>query len=182
MARDPTGGVQTLPDIFATNLSTLASLTALQISDDYAGTNLKKDFLLKTLRCSYMSKVMEADETVLVGFARGDMTVAEIATALGNFLADPESFQQWDNFVIALGIFWQTIRIVSGNAVSGTPVAAMKGINEDIQIGGGKGIPLEAGAGIQMFVFNPSGGALTTGAQVQGLYSLVGVFLKDSQA
>ncbi len=182
MAKPPTTGIQSLPDLVTTNLATLASLTALQLSDDYAGTNLKKDLLVKRIRTQIGIKILEADETILLGFCRGDMTIAEIATALGNFLADPESFQQWDNFVIASGIYWQTLRLFVGNAVSGTPVARIDTWNADIQIGGGKGIPMEAGAGIQFFAFNPSGGPLTTGSQVQGLYELIGVFLEDSQA
>ncbi len=182
MAKPPTTGIQSLPDLVNTNLGAFASLTALQLSDDYAGTNLKRDLLVKRIRTQLTVKVMEADEAVLLGFCRGDMTVAEIATALGTFLADPDSFQQWDNFVIASGIYWQTLHILGGNAVSGTPVAGLEYWNDDIQIGGGKGIPMEAGAGIQLFAFNQSGGAITTGPQVQGLYELVGVFLEDSQA
>ncbi len=180
MAKPPTTGIQTLPDLFATNLLTLAGLTALQITDDYA-TGLKKDFLLKKIRVACGTKLLAIDDEVILGFCRGDMTVAEIASALGNFLADPEKFSTWDEFVVASGIYWQTVRFFMGRG-DGTAGGDQAQWNEEIQIGGGKGIPIEAGAGIQMFAFNPSGGALTTGAQVLGLYSLVGVFLVDSQA
>ncbi len=182
MGPPPTSGVQTLPNLLTTSLGALASLTALIIETDYAEGNLKRDFLLKRIRAQVAIKILEADEQVLIGFCRGDMTIAEIATALGNNLPDPDDFQLWDNFVIASGIYWQTLKIFTGNAVSGTPVARMMDWNDDIKIGGGKGIPLQADKGIQMFAFNSSGGALTTGSQLQGFYELVGVFLEDSVA
>ncbi len=182
MGKPPTEGIQSLPNLVTTSLGTLASLNALILETDYAGSNLKRDFLLKKIRTQHAIKLLEADETVLIGFCNGDMAIGDIATALGNHLPDPQDFQLWDNFVIASGIYWQTLRMFVGNAVSGVPVARMQTWNEDIQIGGGKGIPIKAGVGIQMFAFNPSGGALTTGSQLQGEHEHVGVFLEDTIA
>ncbi len=179
MAKNLTSGIQTLPELFRTIIGALASDTAVIVSADYS-TGLTRDFLLKKIRTYvYLEDFTEA-KAHIIGFARGDMTIAEIGTALATQLKDPEDFQLWDSFANAKGIFWETLRLIggiqAGNVATHTPIW-----NETISIGGGKGIPLEAAHGIQIFLFNPDGSAVgEAGTTCVGGVQLVGVFMEGS--
>ncbi len=178
MANNPTSGIQTLPQrVFQATASKGTDVASI-VANNY-GTALKRDFLLKTIRVHMTGSFFGVSEHAMIGFARGDMTVTEISAALLAALTNPEDYQQWDEFAKASGIFWETLHTY------GSPDTDLSGLtawNKNISIGGGKGIPIEAGHGIQRFVFNPGTDTWSTGAVFLGHYALVGIFLKDSQA
>ncbi len=172
-------GIVTLPESFRHVQGALASDTSVILDNSYS-TALARDFLLKKIR--YQAQLEDIPSTVswLIGFARGDLTIAEITTILTFVLPDPKDFQFWDNYAQLNGIFWETLRQIGGNAAAQDGSNA--GIwNANISMGGGKGLPLEAGHGIQMFAFNPSGAAVgNAGTTMICSYQLVGVFMEGS--
>ncbi len=172
MAGDATQGIQTLPESMRTALATLATDTALEINSSY-GSALTRSILLKQIRIYYGILDGTAGDAVITGFCRGDMSLAQIAAALSSALVDPKVLSQSDEFALRNGIYWQTVRLLQGQA------SALSTINETISIGGKKGIPVEKGIGMKMFAFNPAGSSFTTGAVIAGGYSLVGIFLED---
>ncbi len=180
MGSDPTKGIQTLPDLFRTTTGIMLSDAAVLVGSSPYTTGLARDFLLKKLRYHIHLEDFPAAQALLFGFCRGDMTTAEIIEVLATQLPDPEDFQQWDDFAQTNGIFWETLRMIRGN--ENTDVGSAAGVsNETISMGGGKGIPLEAGHGIQMFVFN--GASTTVGettSELWGSWQLVGVFMEGS--
>ncbi len=181
---DPTKGIQTLPDHLRGDLTTLASDTAEIIGLGY-GPNLTRDFLLKKIRTQLYFGDLFLRTGLIVGFARGDMTIAEIATVLATELPDPEDYQKIDDYAKVNGIFWETLRIVDGTfddvGGAGPPVQGAQAKYEITQsLGGGKGLPLEAGHGIQMFVFNPSSVTINDSTKYAGTYQLVGVWMEGS--
>ncbi len=175
-------GIISLPNGFRTVIGALNSDTVFQIDDDYGEDALTRDFLCKKIRTQAVLEDFPADEFLVVGFARGDMSLTDISSALAVPTADPEDFQLWDNFATKNGIFWETLQMISGIANVATPPNSNPNIwNMTVSLGGGKGIPLEAGHGIQLFVFNPSGNQIgSAGATLFGLYQLVGVFMEGS--
>ncbi len=178
-SKNLTGGIQTLPELFRTNIGSVASDSAEIISADYS-TQLTRDFLCKKIRYQLQLEDFESTRGLIFGFARGDLTVAQIAEVLATQLPDPENFALWDDFGQTNGIFWETLRMIGGN------VAAQDGSNAGlwngpVSLGGGKGIPLEAGHGIQSFVFNPSADSIgQAGSTLLGGVQLVGVFMEGS--
>ncbi len=172
MAGDATKGIQTLPESMRTALVTLASDTALDINTSY-GSGLTRSFLIKQIRIYFGILDGTAGDAVIVGFARGDMSIVQIAAALSSALIDPKVLSQSDEFALRNGIYWQTVRLLQAQA------SALSTVNEVISIGGKNGIPMEKGIGLKMWAFNPAGSSLTTGAVIAGGFALVGVFLED---
>ncbi len=172
MAGDATKGIQVLPETFRVAMLTLLTDTAIDLSTSY-GSALVRSVLLKQIRMYFGATDGSAGDYLIVGFARGDMTIAQIAAALSSALVDPKVLSQSDEFALRNGIFWQTVRGLHLNE------AGFSVINETISIGGKKGIPIEKGIGIKAWAFNPTGNSVTTGAFVNGGYNLIGVFLED---
>jgi len=174
-------GILTLPNAFRTVIGAITS-DSVEIMDSDYSTQLTRDFLCKKIGIQAVLEDWPADTYLLAGFARGDMTVTQIASALAVPLPDPEDFDLWDNFATVNGIFWETLQMLSGVENVATPPASNSAIwNDRISLGGGKGIPLEAGHGIQLFVFNPSGDSIgVAGSTMLGTYQLVGVFMEGS--
>ncbi len=176
--KDLTSGIQILPNLVRKVLDTLTSDTAVEVTTAYT-TGLTRDFLLKKIRMQFQIEDFTRTKSLIIGFARGDMTMAEIVTALATQLLDPEDFQLWDSFANNKGIFWETLRSVTGVDVGDTNITPT--YNFDISIGGGKGIPLEAAHGIQCFAFNPDGGTVgNAGSTFQGAIELIGIFMEGS--
>lgn len=181
MAQDPTKGILTLKDAIRFEFGAIVADTAEIITQVY-GTALTRDFLLKKIRTQIAFEDFPADQYIIVGFCRGDMSITQIATVLAAETPDPETFGALDSFAEANGIFWETLKMLSGISNVATPPNSNPHIwNATISMGGGKGIPLEAGHGIQMFMFNPDDGTIgNAGSKILGLYQLVGVFMEGS--
>ncbi len=176
----PYSGIRTLPEHYrGTTASSLASDTVIILDTSY-GSALARDFLWKRARMQASLRGMNANEVVIMGFARGDMTTTEIAVALATQLVNPDDFNDWAKFANANGIYWQTlVQGGSGNGQSGSGTGLNIALFDlDTQIGGKHGIPVEGGVGVSLFVFNPMSNALGTGVAEQGLYQLIGVFLE----
>ncbi len=178
MANTGPKGIQTLPAAFRQASGTLASDTARIVDNSYQA--ITRDFLCKKIRVQLQQEDFPAGHSWLLGFCRGDVTIAEISSILSTVLLDPEDFQLWDDFAQANGIFWETLNIISGNLTGSTGVPAGL-VNLTLSLGGGKGIPLEAAHGIAMFIFNPSANTIGAANTVTlGTYQLVGVFMEGS--
>ncbi len=144
----------------ATSIASLASLTAVSIASSH-GTGLLADFLMKKIRFQYFLKGAVADETIIMGIARGDATVTEIKAALEQVQLERDLTDQANK----RRVLFETLKVMTG-------VAANPGgheVNEmEASVGGGKGIPFEKGDGWQIFAYNPDNGALSAGAQELG--------------
>ncbi len=179
MVKPPTGGVQTLPTAFRTAFGAILSDVSEIMNTSYA-SDLAKDFLLKMIRVQIQLEDFPESQKLWIGFARGDMTIGNISAALSTVLANPEDLQLWDSWSTSMmGIYWESMRMIGGNDTTNSSYAG-PGWDETISIGGGKGIPLEAGIGIQLFIFNATSGSLANaGSTLVGLYQLVGVWLSQ---
>lgn len=178
MATDPTEGIRTLPAIVGTTTGAILSLEAEIVETSY-GSALNRDFLWKKLRTTIHAEDFPNGQAVIIGFARGDMTAAEIAATLKQITRDPDEFGEWGFFTQANGIYWETLRFMSAQDSAGEG-AGPNFYQETISMGGGKGLPLEGGIGLSLFVFNahPSVSIGNAGSTIVGLYQLVGVFMK----
>ncbi len=168
----PLAGIQTLPDNFVLALGTLASGTTVLVNANY-GTALTRSFLMKRIRLQGSLTTLNAADGIIIGFAKGDMTIAQIAAALEADINDPNDFDSWASMIQRRGIMWQSLHSV---AATGTNASQ---INMDVGIGGKKGIPMTAGEGVVMFAHNPHAAAMTTGSLLAGLFQIVGVWLDE---
>ncbi len=142
----------------------LASVTAI-ILDSTFSTGMLQNFLLKKVRCQLVFELITAPEGIIVGYCAGDLTIAQIAT----IMATPElGPSEGDEGALNRKIYWETVRIVEAL----NPVYAI-----DQSLGGGKGIPTFEGVGYQMFVFNPTGGALAATVLANGVQMQYGVWM-----
>ncbi len=175
MATSPTSGIQTLTEHPVQVVGILTALLAKALATDYA-SGLTQDFLLKKVRYHLALEDLDPREYMIIGLARGDATVAQIAAIMESANRDPDDLDLWDDFAIANAIFWETVRILGG-----TDVVTSSGqvLNEDISIGGGKGLPLEGGVGIQVFAWNPHSAVSVgnVGTTIVGIVNYVGVFM-----
>ena len=160
-------GILSLPNKFST-ANAINAGTAILLSTQYVA--IERDFLLKKLRARYGAHQLDPNDGLVIGFCRGDMTVGEIKAVIEKALLDPDDFQEWDEFAMMNGIFWETLEYVSDQ---------QDAVNEAYSVGGGKGLPLQAGKGIGMFAYNPDGGNTAT-IEISGVNSLVGVFMEGS--
>ncbi len=152
-----------------TALSTLASATAVLLSST-VDTEMDAPFLVKQiqLHCGWH----DADPTdgIIVGFAQGDATIAEIASALFQPATDPFDVGESAPVFKKNLIFWETLRYLSSE---------MNVVNDFIKIGGGKGIPIAEIKGINFFALNIGPALLTTGSLLNHHFTLKGVWLGD---
>ncbi len=142
---------------------TLASITALLF--DTLMTGITTNFLLKKLRAELVVAGLTAGENVVVGLCSGDMTIAEIANVLNASIFGPA---ETDEQALKKKIYWETLRTIE----SLDPVYSV-----DQSLGGGKGIPQFEGVGFQWFIYNPTGGTLTTAGVVSGVAAYYGVWM-----
>ncbi len=146
----------------------LAAGTALLIAGDM-DTEFDGAFLIKSVDTHFAWLTATAGDTLIMGLSQGDMSAGEIASALGQALTDPFDVGEAGALTTAQGIFWETLQIFTSTERSAT---------KRISIGGGKGIPVAEIKGLNHFIFNHSGGALTT-ANVALLTVIKGVWLSD---
>ncbi len=152
-------------------LLTLGSRTALQLSNDF--TSIAATFLMRRIRYFLMLHSVTTDEgPFIVGVARGDATVAEIAAAIleGNTVGPSDTTQMLQS---------DTPWAVAQNSVE--LLFPADSLGQYHTRGGWKkiGIPWPEGTGWQLFVMNLDGDALITGSEMQGLVQTQGVWLRD---
>ncbi len=164
-------GLQTQPlRMDSDALGTLAANTALILNSGFAST-LTRSFLIKQVMNSFNVDGMAADETVIIGLCNASATIAEIASALSTLVTDPDDASSPSTAANRQMIFWETLHASGG--------AARDPHNENVSLGGGKGIPVKEATGLAIFAYNPSTVALTTGGLVNGLIVIRGIWLND---
>ncbi len=142
---------------------TLASITALLF--DTLMTGLVTNFLMKKVRAQLTVEGLTAGESVIVGLCSGNMAIADIANVLNASIFGPA---ETDEVALTKQIYWETVRAIE----SLNPVYSI-----DQSLGGGKGIPQFEGVGFQWFIYNPTGGTLTTAGVVSGVAAYYGVWM-----
>ncbi len=151
-------------------LGTLAADTVVSLRAD---TGLTRSFLVKRVLYN-LSLVGAVTDSVIIGLANGTATVAEIASAIRDFISDPDDATAPGQAALHWIIWWETIRMIGGTANAGSAI-----MNEEISVGGGKGIPALEDTGLQVFAYNPGTAALADSAVIEGLVTLQGVWLND---
>ncbi len=174
MALGDKGGLQFLTTRFGTDPGALASVTAVQLSGTF-GTSMAAGFLIKQIQMNLAWLAQAAGDEIIIGFANGSATVTEIKNAIEGTTQDPNDASSVDSMARKAIVFWETLRMLSAEALGNGNLT----INEMIRIGGGKGLPIFEDKGIQLFAYNPSSAAITTGSLVAGVYALKGVWLSD---
>jgi len=153
-------------------LSTLASLTSLQLSNLFV--NITATFLMKRVRYYLMIHSIATDEgPFCVGVAHGNATQAEIAAAIteGNPNGPSDVTQRLGEdaaWVVAQNTVVFPQDLTGGQFFTNGEWMSL-----------GKGIPWPEDAGWQIFIMNLDGTALTTGGEVQGIVQSQGVWLRD---
>lgn len=146
-----------------TALSTLADDTVLSVESGH-GTGMLQSFLCKKVSASISISGLAADQPVIVGMARGEANVTQIKTAITQSQLERDAKDQAE----IRDVLHETLRVVD---------SLHNNVEITVSLGGGKGIPFEDGDGWQWFVYNFSGGSLTTGAKFHGNTTYYGVFL-----
>lgn len=141
----------------AVAIGALASQTALKIGNDYISTGMAATFLTKRIELSVAVAMTGGEGPLLVGIARGELTVAEIKTALQS-ANDNGPVDQLEMQAHVHELFWAELIENHTNHVTT--------IKRTLKLGGGKGIPMLEDVGWQWFVYNTSSGALTTGGVI----------------
>ncbi len=150
-------------------LGTLAGSTAVFLHDG-ADTEMKAPFLIKQVQMHAGVHNLNETDGIIIGLCQGNAVIAEIASMMLQLALSP--FDVDERFLLQKKqlIFWETLTYVS---------LGENTVNERFKIGGGKGIPIGEDNGINVFAFNPSATALTTGARLTVSATLKGVWLGD---
>ncbi len=176
MAHPHSSIVQQTLEVDALALATLAGRTAIVLRSFSAIT---ATFLMQRFRyLLQLVGVTTADDgPILVGIAKGDASLTEIASAMieANTTGPGDTTQsltQDETWVV----YQNTVRAfnLSGGDPTGRFVVDMWQ-----RFGGKNGIPALEGTGFQLFAYNAGSGALTTGSSVNGLCHVQGVWLRD---
>ncbi len=156
-------------------LGTLAARTALALDTDFNA--ITNTFLMKRYRVMiYAEGLTSAEGPICVGIARGDATVAEIATAM---LANNRNGPSDTTGMLTQDSAW----VVAQNSIimatlGGSVLSHREFSSEWMPVGGSKGIPWQEGSGWQLFVFNLDNAALGSGAIIKGIVQYQGVWLR----
>ncbi len=153
------------PLTFSGSTGTLAGVTGISMGG--VSTAFEDDFLCKKIRAHLWGSNWTAGDGLIIGIARGTATVAEIKTAL---TTSPTSMVETNIEGATKLVFFETVRVIT----------ATDGHNEydiDVSLGGGRGIPLANGHGYQLFVYNPTGSALSSSVLISCIITLYGVWL-----
>ncbi len=153
-------------------LSTLAARTSLNIMSTFGA--ITNAFLVKRVRYFLMLHSVTTDEgPFIVGLAHGNATAAEMTAALTEAnTTGPEDLTQTLTEDNAWVIWWNTVERLlppdsGGEHHSSGQWHAL-----------GKGMPALEAVGAQAFIANLDGTALTTGAEIQGMIQMQGVWLR----
>ncbi len=156
-------------------LGTLGARAAIKLGSAFNA--ITATYLMNRFRLWIHLKGLTTDEgwPFLVGLARGDATAAEIATAMleGNTSGPSDTTQvlTQDN---AFVVVQKSIRQVARSDFADTEGFA----TIDMKLPK-RGIPFSEGSGWQIFIYNATNSALTTGAIVNGQSQYWGVWLRD---
>lgn len=165
-------GLQIWSKLFSQALGTLSSNTALIIANDFT-TAFTKGALLKNFECFVAWRAATSGEgPILMGLCNGDLTVAEITSAIADNSLDPFDHTNMLASAEKLGVYWETFFIVDRMEENGSA-------HHKVSLGGGKGIPVGEEKGFQLFAISLDGGSLTTGSSLRGMYRVQGVWLGD---
>ncbi len=156
-------------------LGTLASRTAIFLNTVQNG--ITAAFLMLRIRyfLQMIGKTVLDDGPIIVGIARGDATLTEIANAiLEANAAGPNDTTQTLQEDEAWVVFQNTLTplIMSGNGTFGQPMS------EWIKFAP-RGLVAREDSGWNMFAFNTGSGTLETGASINGIAQIQGVWLRD---
>ncbi len=182
MAHPHTSLVQQAMVVDEVVISTLAAKTALILNSEF--TAITATFLMKRVRYLLQIKGLTSADNgpLVVGVANGNASVAEIGTAMiEKNTAGPADLTQSLTQDSAFGAVYQNSIV----AFSSEPVVAATNYQSNpetmnwIQVGGKNGIPAPEGAGFQLFIYNTGNGPMATGATVEGIAHLQGVWLRD---
>lgn len=157
--------VEILPQNHAVSLGTLATATALTVGT----TAITEPFLMKHLRGTWLCRDPDVGDTLLVGLARGDASVAEIKVAIELNQTERDQVNQAQARIVA----WETVRTMT--ALTGAQ--GMQSDHIDQTLGGGGGIPFDADDGWQFFVMNIGSNDQVAGATVNFRGDVTGVWL-----
>ncbi len=157
-------------------LGTLGSRTAIALNATMG--SLTQGFLLKRYRylLQIAGKTVGDDGPIVVLMNKGDATLAEINSAMiENNTAGMDDTTQVLTQDEAWTVYQNTVNafVLTGDGTEGTMVSEWK------PFGGKNGIPALEGQGFAVHAFNCGSGALTTGATVNGLVQVQGVWLRD---
>ncbi len=175
MAHPHSSLVQQAGTINALALDTLAARVAILANTAF--NNIQSPFLLKQVRyfVQMVGRTLADDGPVLIGVARGDATIAEIAAALleGN-TNGPEDLTETLTQDVIQAVYMNTVVpfVMRGDGTEG--ILDTKWIN----FGGKNGIPTLENVGFSVFAFNAGSGALTTGSSLNGIFQIRGVWLR----
>ncbi len=169
-------GIQIIPVILEeATPGTLIKLTGAVLGGMKAIT---RGFLTKKVKISLFIDGMTAGDGILIGINGNDSGIAGgFAAGVGVLakLLDPEAS---DDYLITE----EVVKTVWHETVSPqiqTTAGGRQFIDKMISIGGGKGIPSVAGAGPEIFAFNPAAFSLTTPPKISGCVTFYGVWLED---
>ncbi len=159
-------------------LGTLGARTAIVLSSVFNA--ITASFLM--MRVRYLLKIAAStlgdDGPILIGLAKGNATLAEIGSAMiENNTSGPDDVTQSLTEDTAFTVYQNTIVSMIGESTVEDGHPATK--SGWIRVGGRKGIPATEGSGWQLFAFNSGSSALTTGAVINGLAHVQGVWLRD---
>ncbi len=168
-------GIQIIPDVISTvALGAIVTLVSTILSSGVQG--ITRNFLVKKIHVSLAFQGATNGENFMIGIAANDSGISGgfASTALAA-LVNPEATEAYLTESELVKTVWhETVRVVH-TANDGTIAT----IDEWFSVGGGKGIPCTAGAGPELFAFNPMSGSLTTGTTVDGVVTYYGVWLED---
>ncbi len=135
------------------------------------GTGLLQSYLMKKVRASIVVTGITAPEGdhMVVGMARGDASVSEIATAIRQTQLERDRVSQAQRRIVLHETL--TLLKVSGN-IDNRLVAEI-----DMSLGGGRGIPFEDGDGWAWFIFNVHDDVVATGGNMSVQATYWGIWL-----
>ncbi len=167
-------GIQIIPDVVTdAAIGALASLVGTIL--DSSGTKaFGKNMLVKKVHILLAVHNITSGEAIVLGLNANDSGVSS-GYGVGNLsalLAPGASSAYLAAEELVKTVWHETSSLVFGGTETNT-------IDKWISIGGGKGIPVMAGAGPELHAFNPTGDAITTGALVNGVITYYGVWLED---
>ena len=168
-------GIQIIPDVITDSaVGSLNTLTGSILSSSGV-KGITKNMLVKKVHILLSMNGMSNGDVLLVGLAANDSGIAGGMGASGlPALIDPEATEAYLTEQELVHTIWHETTSIFNGDLSNPETR----VDKWVSIGGGKGIPVMAGAGPELFVFNPTGDTITAGT-VNGQVTYYGVWLED---
>ncbi len=158
--------------------TTLAAGVGQPIDSNLKG--ITRNMLVKKVKIMGYINGMAANQPIIVAMGANDSGVAGGFNASTDAaLIDPEASAAYLAIQETVRTIWHETSTCMVEGPTDGSGGAKISINETFSVGGGKGIPCMAGAGPELFVFNPADSNLTTGGEFIGVYVVYGVWLED---